>query len=63
MNVKCKMHTIMKKTYIIPAVQVVEVRMTEMLALSTYEYAAKTTGDSEGAVMETKGNDGWDLFD
>ena len=53
----------MKKTYIIPAVQVVEVRMTEMLALSTYEYAAKTTGDSEGAVMETKGNDGWDLFD
>lgn len=54
---------IMKKTYIIPAAQVVEVRMTEMLALSTFESAAKTTGDSEGAVMETKGNDGWDLFE
>ena len=59
MNVKCKMHTIMKKTYIIPAVQVVEVRMTEMLALSTYEQAAKT----DGTVMETKSDEGWDLFD
>lgn len=61
MNVKCKMHTIMKKTYIIPAVQVVEVRMTEMLALSTYETEAKSTPD--GAVMETKSDEGWDLFD
>ena len=54
---------IMKKTYIIPAAQVVEVRMTEMLALSTFEKGAKTEVDTEGAVMETKGNDGWDLFD
>lgn len=51
----------MKKTYIIPAVQVVEVRMTEMLALSTYETAATSTPD--GAVMETKSDEGWDLFD
>ena len=54
---------IMKKTYIIPAAQVVEVRMTEMLALSTFEIDAKTSGDEEGAVMETRDDQGWDLFD
>ncbi len=54
---------IMKKTYIIPAAQVVEVRMTEMLALSTFEIDAKTSVDEEGAVMETRDDQGWDLFD
>lgn len=62
--VNCQMvDAIMKKTYIIPAAQVVEVRMTEMLALSTFEIDAKTSVDEEGAVMETRDDQGWDLFD
>ncbi len=52
----------MKKTYIIPAVQVVEVRMTEMLALSTFD-TTPAKSNPDGAVMETKSDEGWDLFD